>query len=66
MGGRNRQRATFEKRQRELARQERQADKRARRAAQGEGEEGESPVDVEELRPLDGPPPVEPWEPEGP
>jgi hypothetical protein len=31
MGSRNKQRATFEKRQRELARKERQAAKRARR-----------------------------------
>jgi hypothetical protein len=31
MGSRNRQRATFQKRQREMLRQERQAEKRARR-----------------------------------
>ena len=31
MGGRNKQRATFEKRQREMSRLERQAEKRARR-----------------------------------
>jgi hypothetical protein len=31
MGSRNRQRATFQKRQREMQRQERQAEKRARR-----------------------------------
>jgi hypothetical protein len=36
VGSRNKQRATFEKRQREMARQERQAEKRARRRAKGE------------------------------
>lgn len=41
MGSRNRSRATFEKRQRELARQERQAEKRARR--QGRTEVGNEP-----------------------
>jgi len=40
MGSRNRQRATFQKRQREMARQERQAEKRARR-------QGKEPVVVE-------------------
>ena len=44
MGSRNRQRPTFEKRQREIARQERQAEKRARRRARAEGLEDE-PVD---------------------
>ena len=34
MGSRNRQRATFEKRQRELQRQERQAEKRAKKHGQ--------------------------------
>ncbi|MEX0664381.1 MAG: hypothetical protein WD598_06365 [Acidimicrobiia bacterium] len=37
MGSRNKQRPTFEKRQREIARQERQAEKRARRRARAEG-----------------------------
>jgi hypothetical protein len=36
MGSRNRQRATFQKRQREMARQERQAEKRARRQGREE------------------------------
>jgi hypothetical protein len=36
MGSRNRQRATFQKRQREMARQERQAEKRARRQGRDE------------------------------
>jgi hypothetical protein len=42
MAGRGKQRATFEKRQRELARQERQAEKRARRQGRVE-EPGEDP-----------------------
>ena len=37
MGSRNKQRPTFEKRQREIARQERQAEKRARRRARADG-----------------------------
>ncbi len=37
MGSRNRQRPTFEKRQREIARQERQAEKRARRRDRAAG-----------------------------
>jgi hypothetical protein len=37
VGSRNKQRPTFEKRQREIARQERQAEKRARRRARAEG-----------------------------
>ena len=43
MGSRNKQRATFEKRQREMARQERQAEKRARRQAKGEQSGDEDP-----------------------
>jgi hypothetical protein len=43
VGSRNKQRPTFEKRQREIARQERQAEKRARRRARAEGLEEESP-----------------------
>jgi len=41
VGSRNRQRATFEKRQREIAKKERQAEKRARR--QSKGDEPEAP-----------------------
>jgi len=37
VGSRNKQRPTFEKRQREIARQERQAEKRARRQARADG-----------------------------
>ena len=46
MAGRGKQRATFEKRQRELARQERQAEKRARRQGRIEEEprDGTEPV----------------------
>jgi hypothetical protein len=46
MAGRGKQRATFEKRQRELARQERQAEKRARRQGRAEEEprDGTEPV----------------------
>jgi hypothetical protein len=46
MAGRGKQRATFEKRQRELARQERQAEKRARRQGRIEDEprDGSEPV----------------------
>jgi hypothetical protein len=40
VGSRNRQRATFEKRQREIQRRERQALKRARRHGKGEGDAG--------------------------
>ena len=43
MGSRNKQRPTFEKRQREIARQERQAEKRARRRARAEGLDLEQP-----------------------
>jgi hypothetical protein len=46
VGSRNKQRPTFEKRQREIARQERQAEKRARRRARAEGLE-EEPRDPE-------------------
>jgi hypothetical protein len=43
MGSRNRQRATFQKRQREMARQERQAEKRARRQGRAPvGDDGSS------------------------
>jgi hypothetical protein len=43
VGSRNKQRPTFEKRQREIARQERQAEKRARRRARAEGLDLEQP-----------------------
>jgi hypothetical protein len=53
MGSRNRQRATFQKRQREMARQERQAEKRARR----QGRAGPEPDEREPVRaPSDLPP----------
>jgi hypothetical protein len=40
VGGRNKQRATFEKRQREMSRLERQAEKRARRQGKVDDSEG--------------------------
>jgi hypothetical protein len=43
VGSRNRQRATFEKRQREMAKKERQAEKRARRQGRLEPEERSTP-----------------------
>jgi hypothetical protein len=46
VGSRNRQRATFEKRQREIQRRERQAQKRARRHGKIEGD-----ADATESRP---------------
>jgi hypothetical protein len=45
MPGRNKQRSTFEKRQREISRREKQAEKRARR--QGKAGAVEEPVAVE-------------------
>jgi hypothetical protein len=43
VGSRNRQRATFEKRQREMAKKERQAEKRARRQGKLEPESTSTP-----------------------
>jgi hypothetical protein len=49
MAGRGKQRATFEKRQRELARQERQAEKRARRQGRAEDEPRDATDDVHQV-----------------
>jgi hypothetical protein len=49
MPGRNKQRSTFEKRQREINRREKQAEKRARR--QGKKPEVEEPAEEEALSP---------------
>lgn len=61
MGSRNRQRPTFEKRQREIARQERQAEKRARRRDRAAGIEDGS---YEPNAPFD--PDAPPFDPNAP
>jgi hypothetical protein len=51
MAGRNKQRSTFEKRQREINRREKQAEKRARRQGKIEPEDAPMPQAEEELSP---------------